>query len=179
MRAWRPHPPRGHSPGSLSRTTCAQPKTWISCSARSRRQADASCARRGRRTGAATPDTSRIPMGFSGRWPGTRTSPMSSTGEAGAKGRSSMTRFERGFEVVLWNSRLLILIAVVASLAVALAMFYVTTVDIVSLIPHLSHYHDLSLSADARVQLRGTIVAHVVEVVDGYLLAAIMLIFAL
>ena len=90
-----------------------------------------------------------------------------------------MTRFERGFEIVLWNSRLLMLIAVVASLAVALAMFYVTTVDIVSLVPHLSHYHDLSLSADARVQLRGTIVAHVVEVVDGYLLAAIMLIFAL
>ncbi len=90
-----------------------------------------------------------------------------------------MTRFERGFEIVLWNSRLLMLIAVVASLAVALAMFYVTTVDIVSLVPHLSHYHDLSLSADARVQLRSTIVAHVVEVVDGYLLAAIMLIFAL
>jgi hypothetical protein len=40
-------------------------------------------------------------------------------------------------------------------------MFYVTTVDIVSLVPHLSHYHDLSLSPDARVQLRGTIVAHV------------------
>ena len=71
------------------------------------------------------------------------------------------------------------LIAVVASLAVALAMFYVTTIDIVSLVPHLSHYHDLSLSPDARVQLRGTIVAHVVEVVDGYLLAAIMLIFGL
>jgi uncharacterized membrane protein YqhA len=90
-----------------------------------------------------------------------------------------MTRFERGFESLLWNSRLLILIAVVASLAVALAMFYVTTVDIVSLIPHLGHYHDLSLTPDARAELRGTIVAHVVEVVDGYLLAAIMLIFAL
>ena len=81
-----------------------------------------------------------------------------------------MTRFERGFEALLWNSRLLVLVAVVASLAVALAMFYVTTLDIVSLIPHLGHYHDLTLSADARADLRATIVAHVVEVVDGYLL---------
>jgi len=49
-----------------------------------------------------------------------------------------MKRFER--------SRLLILVAVVASLAVALAMFYVTTVDIVSLVSHLVHYHNLALS---------------------------------
>ena len=83
------------------------------------------------------------------------------------------------FEAALWNSRLIVLVAVIGSLGVALVMFYVATMDVVSLIPHLGHYHDISLAPEARVALRGTIVAHVVEVVDGYLLAAIMLIFAL
>ncbi len=83
------------------------------------------------------------------------------------------------FESLLWNSRLIVLVAVIGSLGVALVMFYIATVDVVSLIPHLRHYHDLSLAPEARGALRGTIVAHVVEVVDGYLLAAIMLIFAL
>jgi hypothetical protein len=53
---------------------------------------------------------------------------------------------------------------------VALAMFYVATVDVVSLIPHRGHYHDISFASEARGALRGTIVAHVVEVVNGYLL---------
>lgn len=89
-----------------------------------------------------------------------------------------MSRAERSFEALLWNSRLVVIVAVIASLGVSLVMFYVATVDVVSLIPHLGHYHDLSLSAEARAALRGTIVTHVVEAVDGYLLAAIMLIFA-
>jgi uncharacterized membrane protein YqhA len=88
-------------------------------------------------------------------------------------------RPERIFESLLWNSRLIVLVAVIGSLGVALVMFYVATMDVVSLIPHLGHYHEISLAPEARAALRGTIVAHVVEVVDGYLLAAIMLIFAL
>ena len=88
-------------------------------------------------------------------------------------------RAERMFEAALWNSRLIVLVAVIGSLGLALVMFYVATMDVVSLIPHLGHYHDISLAPEARVALRGTIVSHVVEVVDGYLLAAIMLIFAL
>jgi len=52
-----------------------------------------------------------------------------------------MNRTERSFEALLWNSRLIVLVAVIASLGVSLVMFYVATVD-------------------------------------GYLLAAIMLIFA-
>jgi uncharacterized membrane protein YqhA len=86
---------------------------------------------------------------------------------------------ETRFEALLWHSRLAVIVAVVASLIVALAMFYVATVDVVSLLGHLAHYHDLTLEAAARAELRTTVVAHVVEVVDGYLLAAIMLIFAL
>jgi uncharacterized membrane protein YqhA len=90
-----------------------------------------------------------------------------------------MSRFERGFESLLWNSRLIVLVAVIASLVVSLAMFYISTIDVVSLVQHLGTYHDLTLAAETRADMRGVIVAHVVEVVDGYLLAAIMLIFAL
>jgi uncharacterized membrane protein YqhA len=93
--------------------------------------------------------------------------------------RNHQSGFEKVFESLLWNSRLIVLVAVVASLVVALAMFYVSTVDVVSLAQHLLHYHDLTLEASARTELRATVVAHVVEVVDGYLLASIMLIFAL
>jgi uncharacterized membrane protein YqhA len=90
-----------------------------------------------------------------------------------------ISRFEKAFESLLWNSRLIVLVAVIASLVVSLAMFYVSTIDVVSLVQHLGVYHDLTLEAGTRADMRGTIVAHVVEVVDGYLLAAIMLIFAL
>ena len=86
---------------------------------------------------------------------------------------------ERRFESLLWSSRLVVLIAVLGSLAVALAMFYVATMDVLYLLAHLRDYGDLAMEVDARAALRGQTVAHVVEVVDGYLLAAIMLIFSL
>ena len=79
----------------------------------------------------------------------------------------------------MWNSRLLIVVAVVASLVTALAVFFVASVDVLILCAHAWHYADLGLLAEARQALRDGIVSHVVEVVDGYLLAAVMLIFAL
>lgn len=90
-----------------------------------------------------------------------------------------MNHIERIFERLLWNSRLVVLAAVIASIVVAFAMFYVATVDVVYLLAHLSHYADPGLAAQARIEMRATVVTHVVEVVDGYLLATIMLIFAL
>jgi uncharacterized membrane protein YqhA len=86
---------------------------------------------------------------------------------------------EKLFEALLWRSRLVVLVAVVASVIVSLAMFYVASIDVLQLLGHVLHYHQFDLEPAARVTLRGEIVAYVVEVVDGYLLAAIMLIFAL
>lgn len=87
---------------------------------------------------------------------------------------------ENFFEQLLWSSRLVVLVAVVASLVVSMVMFYVTSVDAVQLVGHALHYHiDVVQDAAVKVQMRTQIVAHVVEIVDGYLLAAIMLIFAL
>jgi uncharacterized membrane protein YqhA len=52
-------------------------------------------------------------------------------------------KIERGFESLLWSSRLVVLIAVVGSLTVALAMFYVATMDVLYLLTHLRDYATL------------------------------------
>jgi uncharacterized membrane protein YqhA len=85
----------------------------------------------------------------------------------------------RLFESALWNSRLVVLAAVLASLAASLAMFYVATVDTVYTVIHLASYADPGLAEEARKAIREGTVTHVVEIVDGYLLAAVLLIFAL
>lgn len=84
---------------------------------------------------------------------------------------------ERLFEGFLWNSRFVVLVAVVASLLTAFALFYMTSIDVYYTIAHLSHYHELDDAG--RVELKALTVAHVVASVDGFLLGAIMLIFSL
>ncbi len=86
---------------------------------------------------------------------------------------------ERMFENFLWNSRFVVLAAVVASLCSGLAMFYIATVDAIYMILHLGEYASPSLDLAQRNALRAETITHVVEIVDGYLLATIMLIFAL
>lgn len=86
---------------------------------------------------------------------------------------------EKTVERGLWNSRFVVVIAVFASMAAAIAVFYITTVDVYYAISHIAHYADSSLSAEARKALHDDTVTHIVEVVDGYLLATVMLIFAL
>lgn len=96
---------------------------------------------------------------------------------------------ERMFESVLWNSRFVILIAVFASLASSFAVFYLTAVDVIYLVAHVGDYWNASTDCIAagagqtegvcREILRGTTITHVVEVVDGFLLATVLFIFAL
>lgn len=86
---------------------------------------------------------------------------------------------EKIFENFLWNSRLVVLTAVVASMLAAVAMFYMASVDAVYMIGHLAHYASPELTVADRVDLRSTTVTHVVEIVDGYLLATVLLIFSL
>jgi uncharacterized membrane protein YqhA len=86
-------------------------------------------------------------------------------------------RVEAAFESMLWNSRFVVLVAVVASLITAFGIFYLTPVDIFYTISHLTHYHELDDAG--RALLKSQTVAHVVGSVDGFLLGAIMLIFSL
>lgn len=90
-----------------------------------------------------------------------------------------MKLLEAIFEGTLWNSRFVIIAAVIGSLLAGFAIFYMATVDVVNLFLHALHYADSSMTDEARKVLHDSTVSHIVEVVDGYLLATVMLIFSL
>ena len=90
-----------------------------------------------------------------------------------------MKKLENFFEGALWGSRFVVLLAVVASLATAFVMFFIATVDAWYLVSHMFDYASASLVGDERIAFRSTAVTHVVEIVDGYLLGTVLLIFAL
>ena len=90
-----------------------------------------------------------------------------------------MNLIEKLFEGGLWNSRVVILSAVLGSLLAGFAIFYMATVDVWSLVMHVVHYGDADMTIEARKALHDDTVTHIVEVVDGYLLATVMLIFSL
>jgi uncharacterized membrane protein YqhA len=86
---------------------------------------------------------------------------------------------EKVFETLLWNSRFVVVIAVVVSLITAFAMFYMASVDAFYLVSHLGDYLSADLIGEARKDFRAESITHVVEVIDGYLLATVLLIFSL
>jgi len=86
---------------------------------------------------------------------------------------------ERIFETALWNSRFIVIVAVIASLVTAFAMFFLASVDAFLLVTHLGDYLSADLIGEARKDFRAETVTHVVEIIDGYLLATVLLIFAL
>lgn len=98
----------------------------------------------------------------------------------GLQGSGEMMQLlERIFEGLLWRSRWVVLAAVLASMAAAIAVFYLATVDVVYLVGHMLHYASPDMTEDARKALHDLTITHVVEVVDGYLIATFMLIFSL
>ena len=86
---------------------------------------------------------------------------------------------ESAFEKMLWNSRFVVLTAVIASLITAMAMFFMASVDVYYMVSHLGGYLSADLVGAARADFRAATVTHVVEVIDGYLLATVLLIFSL
>jgi uncharacterized membrane protein YqhA len=89
-----------------------------------------------------------------------------------------MRFIETLFEGSLWNSRFVVLFAVIGSLFAGFAIFYMATVDVVYLSQHMLHYADAEMTEEARKILHDKTISHIVEVVDGYLLATVLLIFA-
>lgn len=95
----------------------------------------------------------------------------------GVKG--AVKELERLFESFLWESRLITISAVLASVVGSVALFYMATVDSFYMVTHLLHYASPALDNAERMVLRRETVTHVVEIVDGYLLATFLLIFGL
>jgi len=90
-----------------------------------------------------------------------------------------MKRLERHIEGLLWNSRLVVMSGVIASVFGAFGLFYIATVDSFYTITHILGYASPALDSAARMALRSETITHVVEIVDGYLLATFLLIFGL
>lgn len=86
---------------------------------------------------------------------------------------------ERFFERVLWDSRLVMLVAVVSSLLLAFGTFYLALVDLVYFFGLVADYAGFGGSAEARVDLRADAITAIVKVLDGFLISAILIIMAL
>jgi len=90
-----------------------------------------------------------------------------------------MKKAESLFEALLWNSRLLVFVAVIGGLLSALAMFYLTAIDVTVMLSHVLHYGSGELTVSERSMMRAETVKHVVEIVDGFLLSTVLLIFSM
>ena len=85
----------------------------------------------------------------------------------------------RWFEVALWNSRYVVLVAVVACVFISLVLFFIVTVEAIELPGHLGAFIDTSLPSAVRSRLYSDGIASIAKIIDGYLFATIMLIFAM
>jgi len=85
---------------------------------------------------------------------------------------------EAAFENGLWHSRWAVIVAVVCSLVAAVLMFYIAAVDTFYTLDHLISYAAVDDYVD-RGTIREEAVANVVEVIDIFLLAIVLLIFGL
>ncbi|EPC04630.1 hypothetical protein L861_04735 [Litchfieldella anticariensis FP35 = DSM 16096] len=85
------------------------------------------------------------------------------------------SKLEQGFERFLWNSRLLVLLAVVPSLLGALVLFIIASLDILEVVIDAWGYYIVGSSED----IHDTVVTDVVVAVDIYLIAIVLMIFGL
>jgi uncharacterized membrane protein YqhA len=89
---------------------------------------------------------------------------------------------EEGFEKFLWNSRFIVLLAVVASMISSVILFVIATFDVFELIGKVFKYVTLPGSertVAAYEEFHGDVVGHIIGAVDDYLLAMVLFIFAL
>lgn len=80
---------------------------------------------------------------------------------------------EKSFEKFLWSSRLLVMLAVVPSLAGATVLFLIGTADIIGVVIDAGLYY----FADAPDDIHDTVVPKIIIAVDIYLIAIVLLIF--
>lgn len=89
---------------------------------------------------------------------------------------------ERTFEKLLWNSRFIVLLAVISSMISSVILFVVATFDVFWLIRKVFAYVTLPGSertAAAFEEFHGDVVGHIIGAIDDYLLATVLFIFAL
>lgn len=89
---------------------------------------------------------------------------------------------EQTFEKFLWNSRFVVLLAVISSMISSMILFVVATVDVFELVNKVFKYVLLPGSERtpaAYEEFHGNVVGHIIGAIDDYLLATVLFIFAL
>jgi len=89
------------------------------------------------------------------------------------------SRVEQTFEAVLWHGRYVALVAVVGSALLAVGTLVVATVDALKLFTRMLAYVMPGSDPAARAAMRSGMISEIVKVLDIYLVAAIMLLFAM
>lgn len=84
-------------------------------------------------------------------------------------------RLERLFEKALWSTRFLVLFAVVASLAAAVVLFVIGTLDVVKVIGEVWAYY---AGNHHGIDLHGQVVGELVGSIDIFLIAVVLMIFS-
>jgi len=89
---------------------------------------------------------------------------------------------EQGFEKFLWNSRFIVILAVVASMISSVILFVIATFDVFELIAKVFKYMRLNgpeRTVAAYEDFHGEVVGHIIGAIDDFLLATVLFIFAL
>ncbi|MEK7814007.1 MAG: YqhA family protein [Candidatus Desantisbacteria bacterium] len=89
-----------------------------------------------------------------------------------------MKWIEKLFESVLWNSRFVVLMAVVASMVSAIILFLIATWDVGILTIHVWQYMTGYISEPYNI-FHDNLVGHIIGAVDDFLLGTVLLIFSL
>jgi len=80
-------------------------------------------------------------------------------------------------ENILWSARWAVLLAVVGGMFTATVMFYISSVDVYHLLQVIIEYMHMD-PVISREVIRADAIGHAVEVIDGFLLAIVLLIFS-
>ena len=83
------------------------------------------------------------------------------------------------FERLLLNCRFVVLIPVIACVLISFLLIGIVTVEAVQLPEHLRPFVDSALPEGQRTHLYAEGIASIARIIDGYLFAMIMLIFAM
>jgi len=89
-----------------------------------------------------------------------------------------MKWIEKTFESILWNSRLVILLAVVASMVSAIILFLIATWDVWIMTVHVWQYVT-GQSVELYDVFHDNLVGHIIGAVDDFLLGTVLLIFSM
>lgn len=88
-----------------------------------------------------------------------------------------MSAWKRVFENVLWNSRFVVLFAVITSVLAGLDLFVVVGLESFRVLMSLAHCADLTMPLNQREGLLRESILRMISLIDGYLLGAFMFIF--